>query len=158
MRFAGRAGLLFSYSTRLITDSDATSYQYQPLPLLPPGTTLTPRKPKLKTESRPQSPPNCEVVVCSDWAVVGYCTVLYGISRCSAPRLFLVLFPVSEGSIMLPAVERPKTGPGRLCPRLSVPQIFSILRARSSNGVPGGTCPVIRLIRSWPSSAAVVRR
>jgi len=70
VRFAGRAGLLFSYSTRLITDSDATSYQYQPLPLLPPGTTLTPPKPKLKTESRPQSPPNCEVVVCSDWAVV----------------------------------------------------------------------------------------
>lgn len=53
----------------------ATNYMYistsQPL-TLPLGARLVPPKPKpkLKTESQPQSPPNCEIVVCSDSAIV----------------------------------------------------------------------------------------
>src|ERR1700752_2751045 len=51
-------------------DSSATTYNYHPVPPLAPGATLIPPNPKSTIDPPPQPPPNCEVVACSDWAVV----------------------------------------------------------------------------------------
>jgi hypothetical protein len=51
---------------------NATVYPYSPVPSSPlVWTPVLPKaRPKLKTESQPQSQANCDVVPCSDWAAV----------------------------------------------------------------------------------------